>query len=61
MLSATAFVKAAAATNSDQHIIYNSNTGVLSYDADGKGGTAAIAFTQLTKGQALAASDFVVV
>ncbi|MCW5734731.1 MAG: hypothetical protein KIS73_11415 [Enhydrobacter sp.] len=61
VLAAAAFVQAAAATNTDQHIIYNSNTGVLSYDADGKGGAAAIAFAQLTKGQALAASDFVVV
>ena len=60
-MAATAFVQAAAATNADQHIIYNSTTGVLSYDADGKGGSAAIAFAQLTKGQALAASDFLVV
>lgn len=60
-LAAAAFVQAAAATNAQQHIIYNSTTGVVSYDADGKGGSAAIAFARLTPGQALAASDFVVV
>lgn len=60
-VSAAAFVQAAAAQNTDQHIIYNSATGMLSYDADGKGGSAAVAFAQLTKGQALSAADFVVV
>lgn len=60
-LSAAAFIQAAAATSADQRVVYNSTTGVVSYDADGKGGGAAVAFAQLTPGQALAASDFVVV
>jgi Ca2+-binding RTX toxin-like protein len=59
-LSAAAFVQAAAATAADQHIIYNSTTGTVSYDADGKGGAAAVAFARLTPGQTLAASDFLV-
>jgi Ca2+-binding RTX toxin-like protein len=60
-LSAAAFVQAAAALTGDQHIIYNQATGVVSYDADGSGGGAAIAVVRLTPGQALTAQDIKVV
>ena len=60
-LSAAAFAQASAATTSSQHILYNAATGVVSYDADGSGAGAAVAFAKVTPGQALAASDFRVV
>jgi len=60
-LSTAAFVQAIAAVTSDQHVIYNQATGVVSYDADGSGGGAAIAVAQLTPGQVLTAQDVKVV
>lgn len=60
-LSTAAFVQAIAAVTTDQHVIYNQATGVVSYDADGSGGGAAIAVAQLTPGQALTAQDVKVV
>jgi Ca2+-binding RTX toxin-like protein len=57
-LAATAFVQASAATTSAHRIIYNAATGVVSYDADGVGGVAAVAFAKLSPGQAFAAQDF---
>jgi len=54
-------IQAVAAMTTDQHIIYNSTTGLVSYDAHGKGTGAARAFLQITPGQALTASDFRVV
>lgn len=60
-LSIAAFVQAAAAATVDQRVIYNSTTGVVSYDADGVGAGATVAFAKLTPGQTLAASDFLIV
>ncbi|MCW5736541.1 MAG: hypothetical protein KIS73_20610 [Enhydrobacter sp.] len=57
-LSAAAFVQAAAATTTKHRIIYDVTTGVASYDADGSGAGAAVAFAQFTPGQTLVASDF---
>ncbi len=56
-LSTAAFVQAAAALTSEQRIIYNQSTGLVSYDADGSGGGAAIAVAQLNAGQILRAQD----
>jgi Ca2+-binding RTX toxin-like protein len=56
-LSGAAFVQAAAAFSSDQRIIYNQATGLLSYDADGSGGGTAVAVAQLNAGQVLKAQD----
>ena len=56
-LSTAAFVQAAAALTSEQRIIYNQATGVVSYDADGNGGGAAIAVAQLNAGQILKPQD----
>ena len=60
-LAPAVFMQAAAATTSSQHILYNAATGVVSYDADGNGAGAAVAFAKLAPGQALAAGDFRVV
>jgi Ca2+-binding RTX toxin-like protein len=56
-LSPAAFVQAAAAMTSEQHIIFNQSTGVVSYDADGSGKGAAVAVAQLSAGQGLGAQD----
>jgi Ca2+-binding RTX toxin-like protein len=56
-LSAAAFVQAAAALTSEQHVIYNQTTGLVSYDADGSGGGAAVAVVQLNAGQILKPTD----
>jgi len=63
-LSATAFVSGAgvtAATTAEEHIAYNTSTGMLYYDADGAGGNASIAFATLNGTPALTANDFAVV
>ena len=56
-LSAAAFVQAAAALTSEQRVIYNQTTGLVSYDADGSGGGAAVAVVQLNAGQILKPQD----
>ncbi|MBC7578423.1 MAG: calcium-binding protein [Tardiphaga sp.] len=43
------------------HILYNSATGALSYDADGTGAAAAVQFAVLTHHPTLVASDFMLV
>lgn len=42
-------------------MVYNTATGVLSYDADGNGGGAAVAIANLTGLPALTAGDFSIV
>jgi Ca2+-binding RTX toxin-like protein len=44
----------------DDYLIYNSSTKTLSYDADGNGGGAAVAFAVLTGVSTLSASDFLI-
>lgn len=60
-LSSSAFYVGAAAHDANDHIIYNHDTGALSYDADGTGSAAAHQFAQLTPGTALTNADFAVV
>lgn len=63
-LSVTAFASGAgmtSAANADQHVIYNSTTGSLYYDADGAGGTASVAFATLSGVPAVTNTDFIVV
>ena len=60
-LAESAFYAGAAAHDASDRIIYNKATGALSYDADGKGGTAAVQFATLAKGLALTHADFMVV
>ena len=61
-LSAGAFNTGTAATEADDHIIYNAANGALLYDADGVGGAAAIQFATITGlVGTLSASDFVII
>ncbi|MDF8333605.1 Calx-beta domain-containing protein [Novosphingobium cyanobacteriorum] len=65
-LSASQFVAGAGITegnDANDIIIYNTTSGVLSYDADGVGGNAAVAFALLGTGAhpALTAADFLIV
>jgi Ca2+-binding RTX toxin-like protein len=60
-LAAGAFWKGSAAHDSNDRIIYNPSTGALFYDADGKGGAAAIQFATLSTKPPISARDFVVI
>ncbi len=60
-LAASAFVVGAAAADALDRIIYNSSTGIVSYDSDGTGANAAIAFAKVTPLTALTNLDFFVV
>jgi Ca2+-binding RTX toxin-like protein len=61
-LDADAFIKAAAAADAEDRIIFNAANGLLSYDRDGTGAAAAVAFARLSGNQsALSHTDFVVV
>jgi Ca2+-binding RTX toxin-like protein len=48
------------ALDANDHIIYNKDTGVLSYDADGSGSDAAVQFAVIENKAALTASHFIV-
>jgi len=58
-LSAAAFRAGAAAVDADDHIIYNSATGQIFYDADGVGGAAQILFATVDVGTLLTRLDFI--
>lgn len=61
VLDATKFVIGTAAADASDRIIYNSATGVVSYDADGTGASfTQVAFARLTAGLALTSADFIV-
>lgn len=61
-LSRGAFNTGVAATQDDDRIIFNSQTGALMYDADGRGGQAAVQFATITGlVGSLSASDFLIV
>lgn len=62
-LNAANFVANATGTAAEDNdfVVYNSVTGQLSYDADGNGGNAAIAFANLVSHPALTAADFMVI
>ena len=56
---------AMAATTADQHVLYNTSTGALFYDADGNGAGAAVQFATLTNAingshAALTNADFII-
>ena len=61
IIGAGQFVIASAAADADDHLIYDSTTGQLSYDSDGNGGSGAIVFARLGSGLALTLQDFLVV
>ncbi|CAM3857650.1 M10 family metallopeptidase C-terminal domain-containing protein [Phaeobacter inhibens] len=58
-----AFHSSASGTALDgaDRIVYNTDSGALSYDADGLGGVDAIQFAQLQTGLQLGADDFVII
>ena len=60
-MSSSAFYVGAAAHDSTDRIIYDSNTGALSYDPDGTGSAAAVQFAELEPGLALTYRDFQIV
>jgi uncharacterized delta-60 repeat protein len=60
-LSANNFVMATKALDSDDYVIYNKNTGVLSFDTDGSGGAAPETIAILGVNLALTHADFVVI
>ncbi|MFD1327131.1 cadherin-like domain-containing protein, partial [Mycoplana ramosa] len=62
-LSAAAFTKntSGLATDKDDRIIYETDTGKLFYDADGNGKGAAVHFATLTKNLGLTADDFFII
>jgi Ca2+-binding RTX toxin-like protein len=60
-LAAGALVIGTAAADGDDRIIYDSSTGLLSYDADGAGGAAQTEFAVLPGSLPLTNSDFVVI
>jgi serralysin len=55
------FHNGAAASDANDYIVYNKATGILSYDNDGSGSHAAIAFAILNNHPVLAANDFHVI
>jgi Ca2+-binding RTX toxin-like protein len=55
------FFTISAPTTRDQHVVYDQATGVLSYDIDGAGAKAAVAFAQVAPGTVLDHNDFLIV
>jgi Ca2+-binding RTX toxin-like protein len=60
-LSAGALRIGSKATDSNDRIIYNNETGILSYDADGSGNGASVQIARLAADLKMAASNFHVV
>jgi Ca2+-binding RTX toxin-like protein len=60
-LSAFHRSKAGVAHDADDRIIYDTDSGALSYDADGTGQTAAVQFARLSKNLNVSATDFVII
>ena len=62
-LSATGFAANASgqAQDSSDRVIYETDSGALFFDADGKGGAAAVQIATLSAGLALTAADFFVI
>ena len=51
----------AGATDANDFILYNTDTGALYYDADGNGAGVQLQIAVLASGLALTAADFVVI
>lgn len=60
VLLTSEFVTGPGPVDADDHIIYNFNTGALSYDIDGNGPNAPIQFAQLSPGLPLTSKNFMV-
>ncbi len=62
LAAATFFASATGlAHDASDRIVYNTSTGILSYDADGIGAGAAVRFAQLTGAPAITNADFLVI
>ncbi|MBR1149402.1 calcium-binding protein [Bradyrhizobium sp. JYMT SZCCT0428] len=59
-LHGSEFRKGASALDSDDHIIYNNQTGALLYDSDGSGAAAAVQFASVDVGLNITSADFFV-
>ncbi|MET0745278.1 MAG: calcium-binding protein, partial [Microvirga sp.] len=55
------FIKGAKALDKNDHVIYDSKKGILSYDKDGAGGAKAVQIAILKKSLALSHKDFFVI
>ncbi len=55
------FENGTSATTANSTFLYDTNTGIVSYDADGNGAGAAVQLAQLNAGLSLAVTDFVIV
>lgn len=60
-LSKHAFYTGTKAHDDNDRIVYNKKTGVVSYDADGKGGVDAIKFAKVDAGLKLTADNFFII
>ncbi|HEY8380992.1 MAG TPA: Calx-beta domain-containing protein [Microvirga sp.] len=60
-LSSDAFTTGSRAADREDRMIYNKDTGALSYDADGTGRAKAVLIAELKKGLSLTAADFFVI
>ncbi|MBM6596575.1 calcium-binding protein [Microvirga pudoricolor] len=60
-LKASEFLAGTTAQTAATHILYDAKSGVLSYDADGAGGKAAVQFAQLKAGTILQHSDLILI
>jgi Ca2+-binding RTX toxin-like protein len=62
-LALGAFHRSAAgvAHDTDDRLIYDTDSGALFYDADGAGQSAAIQFARLSKNLNVSATDFVII
>jgi Ca2+-binding RTX toxin-like protein len=60
-LNPAEFALGTAATTSSQHLIYNSGTGALYYDADGVGGAAQVQIALLSNHAALSSGDIILI
>jgi Ca2+-binding RTX toxin-like protein len=58
MLARDEFRLGTTAKDADDRVLYDKSTGVLRWDADGKGGQDAIAFAKVAKGLDLSHKDF---
>jgi Ca2+-binding RTX toxin-like protein len=58
-LAAGSFTTGTAAADRDDRVIYDAETGVLSFDPDGSGSAAAFKIARLAKGLALSHDDFI--
>jgi len=60
-LQSSFFTIGSQAKDANDHVIYDSRKGVLLYDADGRGGEAAVEFAKVDKHLKITADDFFVV